>query len=104
MAAYQQSLGRMPRQGLQALPNNALRPESMEVKIRQLPPRATVSCQEYERLLAGETVSWNQILREHPMLGAITVTRLVNAGVVEVNPDHDPIAGTTDFRLRKVVR
>ena len=104
MAAYRQSLDRVPRQGLRALPNEALRPESMEEKIRQLPRPVTVSCQEYERLLAGETVSWNQILREHPMLGTITVTQLVNAGVVRVMPHHDPSAGTTDFRLCKVER
>jgi hypothetical protein len=59
----------------------------------------SISCQTYERLLAGETVSWNQILREHPLLGTMTVTQLVNAGVVQVTPDYDPVSGTTDFYL-----
>lgn len=61
-----------------------------------------LSSHEYERLMAGENVSWNQIMREHPMLGAITVARLVNLGVVQVIPDHDPSTGTTDFRLCKL--
>ncbi len=104
MAAYQQSFGRVPRHGQRALRPEPLRPETREEPIRRLPPRAVVSCQEYERLLAGETVSWNQILREHPMLGMITVAQLVNAGVVRVMPHHDPSAGTTDFRLCKVER
>lgn len=59
----------------------------------------SISCQTYERLLAGETVSWNQILREHPLLGTVTVTKLVNAGVVQVTPDYDPATGTADFYL-----
>ena len=60
-----------------------------------------MSSHKYERLLAGETVSWNQIMREHPMLGTITVAQLVNLGVVHVIPEHDPATGTTDFRLCK---
>jgi hypothetical protein len=59
----------------------------------------SASCQTYERLLAGERVSWNQILREHPLLGTVTVTQLVNAGVVQVTPDYDPINGVADFSL-----
>jgi hypothetical protein len=59
----------------------------------------STSCQTYERLLAGETVSWNQILREHPLLGTMTVTQLVNAGVVQVTPDYDPVTGTADYYL-----
>ena len=59
----------------------------------------STSCQTYERLLAGETVSWNQILREHPLLGTMTVTQLVNAGVVQVTPDYDPVSGAADFYL-----
>jgi hypothetical protein len=62
-------------------------------------PGTSISCQTYERLLAGETVSWNQILREHPSLGTMTVTQLVNAGVVQVTPDYDPVSGTADFYL-----
>lgn len=71
----------------------------------QLQPTLAVelmSNHEYERLLAGETVSWNQIMREHPMLGTITVAQLVNLGVVQVTPDYDPGTGTTDFRLCKL--
>ena len=64
-------------------------------------PAEPISCQAYERLMAGEAVSWGQILREHPMLGQITVTELVNAGVVQVEPDYDPATGQTDFQLRK---
>jgi hypothetical protein len=59
----------------------------------------STSCQTYERLLAGETVSWNQILREHPLLGTMTVTQLVNAGVVQVMPDFDTTTGEADFYL-----
>jgi hypothetical protein len=59
-----------------------------------------LTCQTYERLLAGETVSWHQILREHPLLGTITVPHLVNAGAVEVMPNYDPSTDTSDFRLR----
>ncbi len=55
----------------------------------------------YERLLSGEIVSWHQIMRDNPMLGTITVAQLVNAGVVRVTPDFDPITGTIDFRLCK---
>ena len=71
-------------------------------QIPALPASGPISSQAYERLFAGETVSWNQILREHPMLGEFTVAQLVNAGVVEAVLDHDPDVGTTDFRLRKV--
>ena len=59
----------------------------------------STSSQTYERLLAGETVSWNQILREHPLLGTMTVTQLVNAGVVQVTPDFDTSTGVADFYL-----
>lgn len=59
-----------------------------------------LTCQAYERLLAGETVSWNQILREHPQLGSITVTHLVNVGAVAVAPDYDATTDTLDVRLR----
>ena len=55
----------------------------------------------YERLLTGETVSWHQIMRDNPMLGTITVVQLVNAGVVQVMPNYDPVTGAIDFRLRK---
>jgi hypothetical protein len=55
----------------------------------------------YERLMAGEIVSWHQIMRDNPMLGTITVAQLVNAGVVRVMPDFDPVTGTIDFRLCK---
>lgn len=58
-----------------------------------------ISCVAYERLMAGEWVSWSQILREHPMLGQITVTELINAGVVRVEPVFDPVTGQIDVRL-----
>src|SRR4051812_30786039 len=61
----------------------------------------STSCQTYERLLAGETGSWNQILREHPLLGTMTVTQLVNAGAVQVTPEYDPASGIADFYLTK---
>lgn len=67
----------------------------------QSPKTASLSSHAYEQLMAGQSVSWQQILREHPMLGTITVTQLVNAGAVHVMPDYDPITGTIDFRLRK---
>ena len=63
------------------------------------PASASWSCQAYDRLLARERVSWSQILREHPLLGSITVTKLVEAGVVQVTPIDDPMTGTTDVWL-----
>ncbi len=53
----------------------------------------------YGRLLAGETVSWQQIMEDNPVLGTITVAQLVNARVFHVIPDYDPITGTIDIRL-----
>jgi hypothetical protein len=61
-----------------------------------------ISCQAYERLLAGETVSWDRIIREHPMLGLVTVTELVNSGAVQIMPDYDPGTGQIDYCLCKV--
>ena len=55
----------------------------------------------YERLMAGEIVSWHQIMRDNPKPGTITVAQLVNAGVVHVMPDFDPVTRTIDFRLCK---
>jgi len=63
------------------------------------PTSASWSCQTYDRLLAGERVSWSQILREHPLLGSITVPKLVEAGVVRVTPIADPLTATTDVWL-----
>ena len=40
-----------------------------------------------------------QILREHPLLGAITVARLVETGVVRVTPIGDPGTATSDVWL-----
>jgi hypothetical protein len=51
--------------------------------------------------MAGELVSWAQILREHPMLGQITVTELVNADVVQVVPDYESSTGRVEYWLRK---
>jgi hypothetical protein len=51
--------------------------------------------------MAGELISWAQILREHPMLGQITITELVNAGVVQVVPDFDAGTGRVEYWLRK---
>jgi hypothetical protein len=64
-------------------------------------PAESFSCEAYERLMAGEWVSWSQILQEHPMLGQITVTELVNAGVVRVEPVVDPATGQIDVRLSR---
>jgi hypothetical protein len=50
--------------------------------------------------MAGELISWAQILREHPMLGQITITELVNAGVVQVVPDYDAGTGRVEYWLR----
>jgi hypothetical protein len=57
------------------------------------------SCQTYARLLAGESVSWGEILREHPLLGSITVPKLVDAGAVQVTFIEDPQTAVTDIRL-----
>jgi hypothetical protein len=62
-------------------------------------PLEAPSAQTYTRLLAGETVSWRQLLREHPLLGSITVAKLVDAGVVRVVPDPAGRDGAVDFRL-----
>jgi hypothetical protein len=57
------------------------------------------SCQTYARLLAGESVSWGEILREHPLLGSITVRKLVEAGAVQVTLIDDPKTAMTDIWL-----
>jgi hypothetical protein len=57
------------------------------------------SCQTYARLLEGEPVSWGEILREHPLLGSITVPKLVEAGVVQVTLNGDPETAMTDIWL-----
>ena len=58
-------------------------------RLQSSPPSASWSCQAYDRLLAGETVSWLQILQDHPLLGSITVSKLIEAGVVEATPALD---------------
>ena len=63
------------------------------------PSSAPWSCQTYVRLLAGESVSWEEILREHRLLGSITVPRLVEAGVVQVTQIDDPKTALTDTWL-----
>jgi len=59
------------------------------------------SCQTYARLLAGESVSWGEILREHPLLGSITVRKLVEEGAVQVSLIDDPKTATTDIWLTR---
>ena len=68
-------------------------------RLQSAPPSASWSSQAYDRLLAGETVSWLQILQDHPLLGSITVTKLVEAGVVEATPAVDAMSTTTDVWL-----
>lgn len=68
-------------------------------RLQSSPPSACWSCQAYDRLLAGETVSWLQILQDHPLLGSITVTKLVEAGVVQATPALDARSTTTDVWL-----
>src|SRR5215204_6088792 len=63
------------------------------------PSSASWSCQTYARLLAGESVSWGEILREHPLLGSITVRKLVEAGAVQVSLIDDPKTAMTDIWL-----
>ena len=59
------------------------------------------SCQTYARLLAGESVSWGEILREHPLLGSITVRKLVEAGVVQTTLVDDPKTSMPDIWLTR---
>jgi hypothetical protein len=68
-------------------------------QLKSSPPAACWSCQAYDRLLAGETVSWLQILQDHPLLGSITVTKLIEAGVVQARPALDAGSATTDVWL-----
>ncbi len=63
-------------------------------------PSASWSCQTYARLLAGESVSWGEILREHPLLGSITVRKLVEEGAVQISLVDDPKTAMTDILLR----
>jgi hypothetical protein len=65
------------------------------------PSSAPWSCQTYARLLAGESVSWGEILREHPLLGSITVRKLVEAGAVQVTLVDDPKTAMTDIWLTR---
>ena len=81
--------------------------ESVEWALRNLmerrlssPSSAPWSCQTYSRLLAGESVSWGEILREHPLLGSITVPKLVEAGTVQAALIDDPKTAMTDIWLR----
>jgi hypothetical protein len=68
-------------------------------RLQSSPPSTSWSCQAYDRLLAGETVSWLEILQDHPLLGSITVTKLIEAGVVQMNPALDAKSATTDVWL-----
>ena len=68
-------------------------------RLQSSPPSASWSCEAYDRLLAGETVSWLRILQDHPLLGSITVTKLIEAGVVQVNPALDAKFTTIDVWL-----
>jgi hypothetical protein len=68
-------------------------------RLQSASPSASWSCQAYDRLLAGETVSWLQILQDHPLLGAVTVTKLIEAGVVQATPALDAMSTTTDVWL-----
>jgi hypothetical protein len=68
-------------------------------RLQSSPPSASWSGQAYDRLLAGETVSWLQILRDHPLLGTVTVTKLIEAGVVQATPALDAMSATTDVWL-----
>ena len=103
MDTNQRSLGDRSNGGSRALSAWPPDQEALETTERSS-PEPPISCREYERLLAGETVSWNQMLREHPMLATVTVARLVDAGIVRMLPAHDSVAGTPDFRLMKVKR
>lgn len=73
--------------------------KKLRERLQPYPPSASWSCQAYDRLLAGETVSWLQILHDHPLLGSITVTKLVEAGVVQATPALDAMSTTTDVWL-----
>ena len=68
-------------------------------RLQSVPPSASWSCQAYDRLLAGETVSWLQILQDHPLLGSITVTKLIEAGVVDLTSAADARSATSDVWL-----
>ncbi len=68
-------------------------------RLQSSPPSASWSCQAYDRLLAGETVSWLEILQDHPLLGSITVTKLIEAGVVQATPALDARSATIDVWL-----
>ena len=70
----------------------------MELRLSS-PSSAPWSCQTYARLLAGESVSWGEILREHPLLGSITVRKLVEEGAVQVSLIDDPKTAMTDIWL-----
>jgi len=65
------------------------------------PSSAPWSCQTYARLLAGESVSWGEILREHPLLGSITVRKLVEAGAVQATVIDDPTTAVSDIWLTR---
>ena len=74
-------------------------PNTLRERLQSVPPSASWSCQAYDRLLAGETVSWLQILQDHPLLGSVTVTKLIEAGVVQATPALDAMSATTDVWL-----
>ena len=104
MAAYQQALSARAHYGHRTLGAQDLGLETTGGADGRLTGAEPSSNDAYERLLTGETVSWHQIMRDNPMLGTITVAQLVNAGVVKVMPDYDPVTGAIDFRLCKLKR
>lgn len=63
-------------------------------------PMAPCSTETYDRLLAGETVSWLRILHEHRMLGSFTVPHLIAAGAVQMMPLGEDETHVIDVRLR----
>ncbi len=73
---------------------------ALEARYAASRPAAPCSTEAYDRLLAGETVSWLQILREHRMLGSVTVPQLIAAGAVHMIPLGDTKTQVIDVRLR----
>ena len=74
----------------------------LNLLVAQMPPSGqsrTCSSDAYDRLLAGETVSWRQILRQHRMLGTITVLQLIEVGAVRMVPMVDAQTRVSDVRL-----
>lgn len=96
---HQRLPGDIAPEAMPALPHGA---EIIRFPAKESPLRRPVSTAGYEALMQGEEVSWSRIVREHPMLGTVTVSQMVNDGAIYVIPEYDPATDAVDYKLVKL--